>query len=77
MKYRVIIGGHQWAVGPEHEVATIREGRAVAEEYGDHADWGSIRDGRGREVALHMRSAQRDRGASAWYRATPSRMTDS
>jgi hypothetical protein len=63
--YTAEIGGSSWAQGPTARFATIRECREFAESYGDAADWCTITDSKGREVARHVR----DRAGRGWYRA--------
>ena len=65
MKYTAEISGSSWSRGPVAEFATIKAARRWAEEYGSTADACTIRNRRGRTVALHRRDPSRDR----WYLA--------
>lgn len=63
--YTATIGGGSWAQGPTTKFDTIRACRLWAEEHGDSADYCSITDRRGLEIARH----QRDPSTGKWYRA--------
>jgi hypothetical protein len=64
--YTATIGGSSWHTGPVAEFPTIRACRAWAEEYGTTADYCTITDAKGREVASHRRDPNAPGG---WYRA--------
>lgn len=65
--YTARVSGHSWSVGPTAEFPTITACRKWAEEYGTTADWCSIEDSKGREVACHRRDSSKD--GTRWYRA--------
>jgi hypothetical protein len=66
-KYIAEITGSSWRQGPVAEFTTITAARRWAEEYGTTADSCTIRDTKGREVALHRRDTSGD--GMRWFAA--------
>jgi hypothetical protein len=62
-----MVGGHQWAKGPQVDVDTIREGREFGESYGTTADWVRIMDNRSGRTRVFMRDRNGD--GTRWFDA--------
>jgi hypothetical protein len=65
--YTAELSGSSWRQGPIAEFATITAARRWAEEYGTTADVCTIRDAKGREVALHCRDMNGN--GLRWFRS--------
>ncbi len=67
MTYYAYIEGNGIRAGAPAIRDTIRECRALAEEFGSMADRCRIEDAKGRVVAMHCRDTSGD--GTRWYRA--------